>query len=778
MAEVKVVITGDTHPLEAALAQAKEKAKKLGEGLGEIGSDIAKGLTGFDLSKLLGIGAVIYAATKLGEALIDAAKEGYKAFQQYQEAVLRFKYTLPASSGTPEQRTQKAGEIADMVDEKDGIFSFKQMSDAAQSLMQSSKELASSTPKLGEMLDKVTALAIKTGGDPASIAEGYRKLSIGLKEEGGGAAGKFMKSTPGLEEETLKLRDQDAADYLQSVGGKVGKGSKEEIEYQKRSEINPVEFMTKQADEKGPAAFMEMMNGIIDRSANKNIIKEAEANAPEKMLADAFERINKAFGEQLKPAIDDLFKTITEALPSVRDGFMAMAEVLKLAIPALGFFIKAIDAIVVTISTAMQGINGKLADWLGINKTKADVQAVSDQVDKTLSLGKSGEGVEGDSASKWTKGMGIKTANYTSGLYFGQQAEVDPEAEKSKAIREANAQLEAANTSAKQKEYVLKQGDDTEKVQRDSASGSQTFARHSAMEEQSSQYHLQARSASMLASAVPGGDMAAGKIIELNEAAQQKKLANDLAAADKIAKIEDEKANRAAARKDEDSVGLKSEAEKDARNAKRAAENDASAAQIADIQAEAAQKNRQADRSAAEQIIEAKLAAANEAAETEYNATIKAIDSRKGPEHDEGPQGEETYSKWGKGGTVIEGSFERKRREKANKKLDDDFKAQQDADKKAAEEQEKAEKKAATKQAASDMAEISNVNALSAYSATPEGQAAIKAGHPGLPAGKELSPLAQKDPNAGTVEWLKTVVTWLTKISTTDESLLKVFTVS
>src|SRR6202051_392023 len=113
MAKIEAIFTADSARLEKAFHEVKEKAQEVGKQIGEVGADLGKSLTGLDIGKLLGIGGAVYAATKLGDALIDAAKEGYKAFQDYQEAVLKFKYNLPSSAGTPEERGKLGAEVAE-----------------------------------------------------------------------------------------------------------------------------------------------------------------------------------------------------------------------------------------------------------------------------------------------------------------------------------------------------------------------------------------------------------------------------------------------------------------------------------------------------------------------------------------------------------------------------------------------------------------------------------------------------------------------------------------
>src|SRR5258708_27725833 len=92
------------------------------------------------------------------------------------------------------------------------------MRNAALYLAEASKEFRESPDKLAEMLESIKALGIKTGGSPEAIAESYRRLMVGIKEEGSPAAGKFFKSTSGLEAETEKMRDAHAEAYLHAQG--------------------------------------------------------------------------------------------------------------------------------------------------------------------------------------------------------------------------------------------------------------------------------------------------------------------------------------------------------------------------------------------------------------------------------------------------------------------------------------------------------------------------------------------------------------------------------
>src|ERR1700722_16650352 len=218
MAKLKVEVGADISPLQQAFMKVQTETRKVAKEMREVGSDIGKGVTGFDMTKALGIGGAVYAAGKLGEALIDAAKEGYKAFEQYQQAVLKFKYNLPSSVGTPEERGRLGAEVAEHSSKAAGVFTEEQLNAASLSLMEASKELRESPEKLYAMLDTIQALAIKTGRVPEEIAESLRRLNVGMKEEGGAAVGKFFKSTPGLEDETEKLRDKHAEDYLKAQG--------------------------------------------------------------------------------------------------------------------------------------------------------------------------------------------------------------------------------------------------------------------------------------------------------------------------------------------------------------------------------------------------------------------------------------------------------------------------------------------------------------------------------------------------------------------------------
>src|SRR5215468_3796542 len=210
MAKLEAVLDANITPFQRKLEEAKEKAKEFGEGTADVGKDLFKSLTGFDIGKALGIGGAIYAANRLGDALIDAAKEGYEAFSKYQEAVLRFKYTVPVGIGGGAAAGGRAEEAVEAATQKAGIFSAEQMRSASQYLMMASKELRERPDKLNDMLDTLKAFAIKTSTTPEQIAESYRRLVVGIKEEGSPAVGKFFKATPGLEEETEKLRDAHA----------------------------------------------------------------------------------------------------------------------------------------------------------------------------------------------------------------------------------------------------------------------------------------------------------------------------------------------------------------------------------------------------------------------------------------------------------------------------------------------------------------------------------------------------------------------------------------
>ena len=158
------------------------------------------------MKKILGVGGAIYAAGKLQEALVDAAKEGYKAFQVYQDAVLKFKYNLPSAAGSLEERGQMGKEMAETAESKVGIFSFTQLAAAGTALEQVAGELKASPQKINDLVDTMMALAIKSGTTPDVIAENFRKLVVQIKEEGGAAVGKFFKATPGMEDEAGKLR--------------------------------------------------------------------------------------------------------------------------------------------------------------------------------------------------------------------------------------------------------------------------------------------------------------------------------------------------------------------------------------------------------------------------------------------------------------------------------------------------------------------------------------------------------------------------------------------
>ena len=124
MAKLETVITADIHPIEKAFAEIKAKAKELGEGIKDVGSDLGKGLTGVSLEKILGVGGAIYAAGKLQKHWSTPPKRDTKRSKFIRMPCSNFKYNLPSAAGSLEERGQMGKEMAETAESKVGIFSF------------------------------------------------------------------------------------------------------------------------------------------------------------------------------------------------------------------------------------------------------------------------------------------------------------------------------------------------------------------------------------------------------------------------------------------------------------------------------------------------------------------------------------------------------------------------------------------------------------------------------------------------------------------------------
>ncbi len=378
MAEIKVHFSADASALERKFEEIKHHAKEVGEQLGEVGTDLGKSLTGVNFEKLLGIGGAVYAATKLGDALIDAAKEGYKAFQEFQNAVLKFKYNAPSSMGTLEERGKLGTEMAETAESKMGLFSFKQLSDAGIALEEVAGELKLSPEKINELVDTMQALALKTGSSPDTIAETFRKLVVSIKEEGSAAIGKFFKATPGLEEEAGKLRTERAEGYLEDQGVTRGTANQDQAnEFAKIIAMPIAEFMTKESQRIGAKAVLGETMEIMEKSAPKSIIQEAKDINPMAELNAEIERMNKAFGEDLAPTIRQFTKDIVDAMPTLKEDFKILSDVLTTTvIPSFKFL--------ATITQGVLEVFNMVAGWLGKKQTDVLGTDVQRSVDAKL----------------------------------------------------------------------------------------------------------------------------------------------------------------------------------------------------------------------------------------------------------------------------------------------------------------------------------------------------------------------------------------------------------
>jgi hypothetical protein len=586
MAEIKALFTADIHLLEKAFKEAAEKAKELGKQIGEVGNDLGKGVTGFDIGKALGIGGAVYAAGKLGDALIDAAKEGYKAFQQYQDAVLKFKYNLPSSAGTLEQRQKLGEETAEATESKvgQGGFNFQQLSNASLSLMEASKEFRESPEKLNSMIDTVIALAIKSGNSPEAITESYRKLVVSIKEEGGKAVGKFFKSTPGLEEQAEGVRDERQADYLraQKLSSIEAGTTAQRAAYNKIGGTSTDEIMSQEASRLGTQGVLDKILDMMTKAAPKEITADYAKNHPEAALMASMEVVSKSFGEQMAPAISDLTKVITASMPDIKDACVELGKAMAGLIP-----------IVSTLAATMESIFADMSEHLGIAKVNADAKEMSGRVDKVLSEGGGSQNLAPSTVGE-----------YTAGLYFGPESE----AEKAKGIKEGADKKKADAISTAAADDATKAANEVDKITAKTDADHAASVRQTAFEATQAMFESQARAAARVSGIDPSDRIraeAAAKDRALNEESEVK-----------IAKITSEIKARALTRTAEDAED-KTPAQKTSRDAVRLAQDAASANEIADLQAEAAQKIRAANQDAADKIIDAQEAAAKRIASTQ-----------------------------------------------------------------------------------------------------------------------------------------------------------------
>src|ERR1700752_3370321 len=158
-AKLEAVVTADITPFDKELKKAADQAKDFGKELGKISSDFIKGFSGFDLSAALGIAGSIVGLTalkdgveKFASAAVNAARQGYEAFEKFERSILQLKYALPST--IPEAaRAREAREIGAMAGGKAGLFSGEEMRAAARLMMQASTKFAESPEKLNHVLD-------------------------------------------------------------------------------------------------------------------------------------------------------------------------------------------------------------------------------------------------------------------------------------------------------------------------------------------------------------------------------------------------------------------------------------------------------------------------------------------------------------------------------------------------------------------------------------------------------------------------------------------------
>jgi hypothetical protein len=667
MAKLEAVLDANITPFERALKKASEKAREFGEGMGGVGESVVKGFSGLDLGKLMGIGAATYAAEKFGEALVDAAKEGYRAFEQYQEAVLRFKYTIPLGAAGGAGAEERAVEAVETARSKAGIFSAEAMENASQYLMQASKELRESPEKLNEMLDTLKAFAIKTSTTPEQIAESYRRLVVGIKEEGSPAVGKFFKATPGLEEETEKLRDAHAQAYLHAQGlSDASEASTQQLAQYHRLQREPIsEFMTEESKRKGATAVLEEIKGILERSAPKAIIAEAEAQQPFKMLAKAWEKIAEAVGAFIKPKIDEVVRMLTDALtaatPVIKETLERLSAVMEFyhgtvvavaerlgqfgtalfdLINVGGILTNTFQALITPVQALGKALWDKFNDVMG-NTALAQAKAVSKHVDEVIEE-KTREKEAREAPEKSAK----EALTADTGIFSKERQKGEEEAAKIAAKADAAHAESARRISFEAAQEQLR-------TQAQIAARRAVIDRPRAMtEDLDKRYAIEADSAA--------------KIINIKADAAIKANAVDQEAANRIARIDEEATARNIER--ETASAMDEGAERNAALAKLNAEDAAAALAREDAIAESREKIREADLDAANKIIDAQEEAAVKILDQQEAASLRALERMKGPYEakiEEEPARFPTFGKWIKG-EYHESEFERKEREKRN----------------------------------------------------------------------------------------------------------------
>jgi hypothetical protein len=645
MAKLEAVLDANISPFQKALDKAAEKAREFGESTADVGKDLFRSLSGLDLSKLLGIGAATYAATKFGEALVDAAKEGYRAFSEYQEAVLRFKFTLPTRPGEGAFAAGRAAETAEIA--RGGIFPEKEMQAAALALLQASEELRKSPEKLAAMMETFKSLAIKTGGSPAEIAESYRRLVVGIKEEGSAAVGKFFKATPGLEEQTEALRDAHAQAYLHAQGLRdSSEANTQQLSEYRRLQREPIsEFMTEESKRIGATKVLEEIKEILERSAPKAVAAEAIEAHPEKMLAAAWQEASQAFGKELKPAIDDFVKMIMDHMPAITEAMSGFGTGLKIAIegviPPLKFLADVIEGLGRVVAYVLNKIGGLIGAPVGVTeKAETTSRMVDQRIDTEKKIRE-----EQDKASEEAKDAAK------------EKAAIEDEANKAAVKSAEEVALIGAKAAASHEESQRRIA--FEAAQADLRNQAQAAARRAVIdrprgmtEELDKEYAIEADSTA--------------KIINIKAEAAARASAAEEEAANRIAKIDEEATARNIER--ERASAMDEGAERSAILAKLNAEDDAAGVAREDAIAESREKIREADVDAANKIIDAQEEAASRIINEQEAAALRTLAKMKGPYEakiEEEPARFPTFGKWIKG-EYHESEYERKEREKRN----------------------------------------------------------------------------------------------------------------
>jgi hypothetical protein len=643
MAKLEAVLDVDTSPFQKKLAQAAEKAREFGKGTAEVGNDLVKTLSGFDIGKILGIGGATYAATKLGDALVDAAKKGLEAFEAYERAVLRFKYVLPIGPGGGAAAGGRAEEIATMAGAKSGLYSAEQMRSAALYLAEASKELRESPEKLNDMLDTLKAFALKTASTPEQIAEAYRRLVVGIKEEGGMAVGRFFKSTPGMEAEVEKLRDAHAEAYLhaQGLGDASQASAAQASEYHRLQTQSVSDFMSEETSRKGATAVLEEIKGILERSAPKGIITEMEAAEPGAMLAKAWRGIEKSFGEELKPAIDGFVKMLMEHMPAIGKMMEGIGIALNVAIegitPILSNLGKVVEAVLPPFGQLKSILDGLTGNAM------ANAKALSDHVDEVLKAQEAQKAAREAPEKSATEALMAPT-----GIFSKERIKAEEEAAKISARADADHAASVRRVSFEAADAELR-------------SAAAVAARRALID--------RPRGATELADKQYAADAeAAARIINIKAAASEKANAAEEAAAERIAKIDEEQSLRNIERAT--ASAMDEGAAKEAALARLNALDAAAELARNDAREESAEKIRVADTDAANAIIDAQEEAAVKRIDAEKAAALALLDQQMEVKKEEAPARWETFSKFGPRGEVIEGSADRKAREERNREAE------------------------------------------------------------------------------------------------------------